>query len=189
MVEAAPMNRIIASEGIHLPATDNVRLTLAAPAARFILRGGPDAASKAGAAFGLALPHRLAAVEAAGRAALWLGPDEWLLLAPADDAGVIAADLAAALRETPHSLVDVSHRQIGFMIEGPGASRVLSAGCPLDLRPHAFPAGMAVRTLFAKAEIILWRQDANRFHLEVWRSFAPYLTQHLEEASIAAQSL
>ena len=53
----------------------------------------------------------------------------------------------------------------------------------LDLDPAAFPVGMATRTLFTKAEIVLWRQGADTFHVEVWRSFAPYLHGLLAEAA------
>ena len=43
-----------------------------------------------------------------------------------------------------------------------------------------FPVGMATRTLFEKAEIVLWRIAPDSFHLEVWRSFAPYVWDLLD---------
>ncbi len=55
-----------------------------APASRFVLQGGPAARAAAGAVFGVPLsemPCRANSRE--DRAALWLGPDEYLLLAPA----------------------------------------------------------------------------------------------------------
>ena len=142
--------------------------------ARLALRGDPAAL---GAAFGLALPTQpCRAAEAGGRTALWLGPDEWLLLAPPGTLDV--APVAGG------AVVDVSHRQIGLQLEGPGAADALSAGCPLDLHPSAFPPGMCTRTVFGKAEIVLWRQGADRFHIEVWRSFAGYVTGLLEQAGL-----
>lgn len=86
--------------------------------------------------------------------------------------------LSAEFGEIPHSLVDISHRQTGIAVSGTAAG-MLNAGCPLDLDLAAFPAGMCTRTLFMKAEIVLWRTDAERFHLEVWRSFAPYVWEML----------
>ena len=143
-------------------------------AARLALRG--DAAAL-GAAFGLALPTEpCRAAQADGRSALWLGPDEWLLLAPV---GTLDAD-------TPvpgASVVDIGHRQVGLALDGPGAAEALAAGCPLDLHPRAFPVGMCTRTVFGKAEIVLWRQDAERFHVEVWRSFAAYVQGLIERAA------
>ena len=50
----------------------------------------------------------------------------------------------------------------------------------------AFPIGMATRTMFDKAEIVLWRRAATTFHVEVWRSFAPYLAGSLAEAARGA---
>ncbi|MFX8747406.1 sarcosine oxidase subunit gamma family protein, partial [Acinetobacter baumannii] len=80
----------------------------------------------------------------------------------AEDGAVDAIEAAFAdrLGQEPHSLVDVSHRNTAIQIAGPAAADVLNAGCPLDLRLDAFPVGMCTRTLFAKAEIVLWRTDA-----------------------------
>ena len=116
-------------------------------------------------------------------AALWLGPDEQLVLAPVADAEAVATQLRAALGALPHSLVDVSHRQIAIEISGPTAQTLLSAGCPLDLHISSFPLGMCTRTILGKADIVLWRTGAASFHVEVWRSFADYVTRFLAEAS------
>ena len=93
------------------------------------------------------------------------------------------------LEGTAHSLVDVSHRQIGLIASGPATARVLNAGCPLDLDPRAFPVGFATRTLFDKIEIVLWRRAETTFHVEVWRSFAPYLAASFAEAARGAPEL
>ncbi|MBV1705422.1 MAG: sarcosine oxidase subunit gamma, partial [Hyphomicrobiales bacterium] len=53
-------------------------------------------------------------------------------------------------------------------------------GVALDLSADAFPVGACTRTVFEKAEIVLWRTDPGRFHVEVWRSFAPYLVELLD---------
>ncbi len=93
------------------------------------------------------------------------------------------AALAAALRDLPHSLVDVSHRQGALGVGGPLAVTLLAAGCPLDLDVSAFPPGMCTRTMLAKAEVVLWRTGAESFRLEVWRSFLDYVTAFLAEAA------
>ena len=94
--------------------------------------------------------------------------------------------LESVLEGTAHSLVDVSHRQIGLIASGPAAARVLNAGCPLDLDLKAFPVGFATRTLFDKVEIVLWRRAETNFHIEIWRSFASYLAGSLAEAARGA---
>lgn len=159
-------------------------LRLLPPAARHILRGAPAVLDGAGQGLGLSLsmPACRASVDAT-RAALWLGPDERLLLGEESSATETADRLRQVLQQQPHSLVDVSHRQVAFAIAGRQAATVLAAGCPLDLDPVAFPAGMCTRTVLAKAEIVLWRRAVDSFHLQVWRSFAAYVSGVIAEAA------
>lgn len=153
-------------------------------ASRWSLRGGPDAVAAASTAIGIALPTTACrAVTNGERSALWLGPDEHLLIAPEGAHDAVAATLAAGLAGIPHSLVDVSHRQVAFEIQGAHAAWLLNGGCPLDLDPNAFPVGMCTRTLYMKAEITLWRTASDRFRVEVWRSFADYVVGLLDEAA------
>jgi sarcosine oxidase, subunit gamma len=140
-----------------------------------------------GMVFGAEPPSELGpAGEGKGRAALWLGPDEWLLIADGADVPAISDVLESVLEGTAHSLVDVSRRQIGLIGSGPAAARVLNAGCPLDLDLKAFPVGFATRAVFDKVEIVLWRRAETTFHIEIWRSFAPYLAASLAEAARGA---
>jgi sarcosine oxidase, subunit gamma len=152
------------------------------PARRFVLRG--DSAARAAAERALGVPVSALACRAGSagaRAALWLGPDEWLLLAPAGDVAAEEA-LWQGLAGLAHSLVDVSHRQIGLAVTGAQAAVLLNTGCPLDL-DAAFPVGMCTRTMLSKAEVVLWRTAEQEFRLEVWRSFASYVTEYLAEAA------
>jgi sarcosine oxidase subunit gamma len=114
---------------------------------------------------------------------LWLGPDEHLLLAPDGATSSLQTAIAAALGSQAHSLVDVSHRQVGFKVHGPHATWLLESQCPLPLNLRDFPAGMCTRTLFGKAEIVLWRQATDVYRLEVWRSFSLYVVQMLHEVA------
>lgn len=153
-------------------------------AARWILRGGPTVRLAAEGGLGVAPPAAACRAAVKGDvAALWLGPDEWLLIAAEHTAQEKAAALRAALAGLPHSLVDVSHRQVALELKGPDAPLLLAAGCPLDLEASAFPVGMCTRTMLAKAEIVLWRTGADAFRIEVWRSFAAYVAAFLGEAS------
>jgi sarcosine oxidase, subunit gamma len=174
-------------QGLALPSGPRFALSEAPPAARFILRGPEAVRVACGMVFGAEPPSRLGlAGEGDKRAALWLGPDEWLLLADSEDAAAVSDVLESVLEGTAYSLVDVSHRQIGLIASGAAAARVLNAGCPLDLSLQAFPVGFATRTLFDKAEIVLWRRAEGAFHVEVWRSFAPWLAASLAEAARGA---
>ena len=155
-----------------------------APAARFILQGERPTREAAGRAFGLALPEEACRANSDGeRAALWLGPDEQLLLAPTGEAGRVQAELVAALQGLGHSLVEVSQRQAALAVTGPLARDLIASGCPLDLDPESFPVDMCARTLFAKAEVVLWRRSVEEYHLEVARSFADYVLDWMREVN------
>lgn len=164
-------------------ARSGVELSLLPPRARFVLRCRPDSVAAAGQAFGVTLPREACrTVVCASRAALWLGPDEWLLLAAPDDAVAIMQQLAGALAGAPHALVDVSHRGAAIAVKGAQAATLINHGCALDLAHAAFPVGACTRTLLEKAEIVLWRTEEHTYHVEIERSFAPYVWLVLIEA-------
>ena len=164
-------------------ARNGAALRLLPAAAQFVFRGPGETALLAGQAFGVALPNQACRAARAGdRAALWLGPDEWLLISPPDPAVQVETIIAGALGDTPYSIVGVGHRNFALQIEGPRAARVLNAGCPLNLDLEAFPDGMCTRTVLAKAQVVLWRTGPETFYIGVWRSFAPYVWDYLVEA-------
>lgn len=149
-------------------------ITWAPDLARLSLRGDTVAL---GVAFGIELPARPGATAVArGRTALWLGPDEWLLLAP-------LSSLDPRINVGAGAVVDIGHRQVGLILEGPDAADALVTGCPLDLHPTVFTPGTCTRTVFGKAEVVLWRTAAHRFHVEVARSFAAYVHARLTGAA------
>jgi sarcosine oxidase subunit gamma len=180
-------------DGPELPSAEGIAsVSEAGTVGRLVLRVGPQGAEALGRALGPALAGRLNwATQGDGCTALRLGPDEWLLLAEADSDPWLAARIADAAKGVAVSLVDVSHRHAGIVLTGPACEVVLATGCPLALDIASFPVGRATRTVLAKAEVVLWRRDADRFQLEVARSFAPYVVALLgvaieDEAAIAA---
>jgi sarcosine oxidase subunit gamma len=158
------------------------------PAVRLAFNGDATAQRAALAVWGTPFPEDACRSNVhSTHASLWLGPDEYLMLdfAREPDAGALLAALENALAHVPHALVDVSHRQFALEVSGPFATTILSGACPLDLDMAAFPVGMCTRTVFAKADIVLWRRGSDTFHIEVWRSFSGYVTGVLQE--IAAE--
>jgi sarcosine oxidase, subunit gamma len=150
-------------------AEHGVTITPGAPLARFALRGRDPAALAR--LIGRPVPARIG--EIAGEVAC-LGPDEWLLRCAA---GTSVPDGAGQ----PLSVVEISERQVAFVLEGPRAAEVLMAGCPRDLDKLA--VGEARRTVFEGVEIIVLRTAEHRFEVEVWRSFAPWLELALTKAA------
>jgi sarcosine oxidase subunit gamma len=153
------------------------------PAVRLVLHAKTAGRAAAAPAWGVGFSELACRAETGnGRATLWMGPDEFLLIAADAGSGeAVIGKLEQALAGQPHALVDVSHRQFALEVRGPKAEVILSAGCPLDLGLAAFPVGMCTRTLFAKADVLLWRTGENTFHMEVWRSFQGYVSGLLGE--------
>jgi len=127
---------------------------------RYVFRVKPGDVTAVKKLTGLKFPRKIGQTAIAqAQIEACLGPDEWLWLAPP-------------------AAVDISHRNVGFEISGPASERLLSAGCPLDLSSQSFPKGRACRTVFESVSIVLIRTGDNSFHLECWRSFAPYLRDY-----------
>ncbi len=166
---------------LHLP--DGTTISEPPASRAFSFRGDAAAANAVEAALGLSLPtSSCRAVESPGRAALWLGPDEWMIVTERDAANIDSA-LRAGLAPHAHSLVEVSDRDLVFDVSGLSAALLLNAGVPLDLHDGAFPPGMCVRTLLGKCGVLLWRRAPQTFRLCVARSFAPYAITFLAQAA------
>ena len=161
----------------HRPA--DVTVAVLPPTTRIAFRIADPAATET-ALGGLALPTKVGARSAeGGRTALCLGPDEWLIEAPEADSAALRAALAAIT--TPHSAVEVSDREITYALEGPAVLDLLATGAPRDLA--RMPVGTGARTVFDTAQVVLTREAEDRFHLTVWRSFAPHVTALLDLAT------
>jgi sarcosine oxidase, subunit gamma len=177
---AAPsVERRPALAGQELSVT-GVTLAVLQPAQRISLRA-PDASVAAlSKALGVELPRKPKTSAAkAGRTALWLGPDEWLVI---DEVG---KDPLADCAEVTvlHSAVGISHRNVAISVIGPAAAATINSGCPQDLSLDVFPVGAASRTILGKAEIVLLRTAADAFRVECWRSFSDYVFTFLSEAA------
>ncbi len=179
------ITRRSAFEGLHpIQVEGSVTVAPTPYATRFSFRGDAKAASACSKGFGVLLPNDLLKAESdQGRTAISLGPDEWLLIAPDGEVESLEAAIAKALGDQHQSLVDISHRNTAFTVSGLKAETLLASGCLLDLHISAFPVGMATRTIYSKADIILWRTAPDTFHVELWRSFVPFVWGLLEEAA------
>jgi sarcosine oxidase subunit gamma len=138
---------------------------------------------------GFALPTK-ALTSASHRevTALWMSPDEWLIVTPGNGPGM-ESTLRQAFGDQHVSLADVGDNYTVVEVSGAKARDVLAKGCPLDLHPREWPAGKVGGSLVSKANVVIHRSDdgddeANpRFDLYVRRSFAEYLWLWLEDAA------
>lgn len=154
------------------------RVSISAAQARFSLRARGDVAPL-NAALGLSLPERIGARAASGGIeVLCLGPDEWTVVAPIDEIDRLIAACAGVYAGHPHSLVDISGREVTLLIEGPQAAELLTLGCARDIDTIAVGEGR--RTMFDGVTVVLWRDAEHRFRMDVWNSFASHLGHLLE---------
>ncbi len=145
-----------------------------------ILRGGgTDFHACVSGILGAGLPET---PNTAAGGALWLGPDEWLLVS--DES--MAAPLEEALDGRHCAIVDVSEARAVLELSGPGAADVLASGCRLDL--EALPPGSCAQTALARAHVLMEPREGGVWRLYVGRSYAAYARAWLDDA-IALQAI
>ena len=137
-------------------------------------------------ALGLSLPVEPNTVSNGdGKQALWLGPDEWLIVTPPDEQDAVADALVEALSGVFSSVTDITGGQTLITLSGEHSRDVLAKGCALDLHPRAFGEGQCAQTLVAGVgATLLWAGPEPSFDLIVRRSFAEYLALWLHDAAL-----
>lgn len=147
---------------------------------------GP-AADAVGLALDLHLPLEPNTVVRAGElTALWLGPDEWLLVGPPGSERDLESRIREAGGDEPVSVTDVSAQRTTLLVAGPHARDLLAHGCSLDLHPRSFGAGRCAQTNLGRTQVILVARDEPRagFWVLVRSSFAGHLADWLLDAAV-----
>jgi sarcosine oxidase subunit gamma len=163
----------------QLAASGAAELTLLPSPKRFSLRARAANAKALSKAVGAPLPEKIGRRSQQGSTeVLCLGPDEWTILASEADADALIDACAKVYAKAPHSLTDISDRDISVRISGPKAAELLTVGCPRDIDRIA--EGEARRTVIDGASAVLWRDGAQEFRLDLWRSFAPHIIDLLQ---------
>ncbi|MFK4640904.1 sarcosine oxidase subunit gamma [Paenarthrobacter histidinolovorans] len=117
---------------------------------------------------------------------LWLGPTEFMVVAPeeAHDSlgGSLVGDLTTALGNDAGQVVDLSANRTTFELSGSHARAVLEKTCSLDLHPRVFKAGTAVSTELAHIPVMLWKTSEDSYRIFPRASFADFLGRWLLDA-------
>lgn len=167
---------------------DGVRIELAPPRSLVNLRGAATSEFVRGVEEATGFAPSLEPNRWTGdvnRAAIWLGPDEWLLLAPDGEAQSIEKAIRGEWSDEPWlSIVDVSHSYTAFLLSGFCARELLARGCSLDVHPLAFGRGACAQALLAKTRVLIRVLD-DEGEIELWvrNSFARYAARWLLEGS------
>ncbi len=133
------------------------------------------------------LPPKSGDVRGTGETAvLWLGPEEFLVVAPTEVHDSLGGDLIqrllAALADGQGQIVDVSSNRTTFELSGPRSRAVLEKGCSLDLHPSVFQTGTAQSTEIGHIPTVLWKTGDETFRLFPRASFADFLGRWLLDA-------
>jgi sarcosine oxidase subunit gamma len=114
---------------------------------------------------------------------LWLGPSEFLVVAPEEAHDSLGGDLISALQaalgDSPGQVVDLSANRTTFELSGPRARAVLEKGCALDLHPRSFKPGTALTTEVGNIPVTLLKTGDESFRLFPRASFAEFLGRWL----------
>jgi sarcosine oxidase subunit gamma len=132
-------------------------------------------------ALGVALPVDPGSTRGADNLdVLWMGPDEWLVVAE-EGALPPAARLEAAAGPDA-TVVDVSGQRAIVALGGDAARELLAKGCALDLHPRTFAPGACASTLIARTQATLLARE-EEYWILVRASFAAYLAEWLLDAA------
>ena len=131
----------------------------------------------------LALPGALRAHVDTERTALWLGPDQWLLVSERVAACELVRRCSSALEGRLHLAVDASAATQRIGVGGAASRALLSMGCGLDWGSvDSTPVGYATRTRFAGIGVVVHVATAERIDLYCDRSQRDHLDRWLRRS-------
>ncbi|MFF4400616.1 sarcosine oxidase subunit gamma [Streptomyces sp. NPDC001480] len=148
------------------------------------LEPGSAAASAVESCLGVTLPGPVRAELSGDVKVLWMGPDEWLLVAPDGERDDLLARLRSAVGDEFATVTDVSAQRTTLALSGHLVREVLAQGCAIDLDPRVTPVGSCPTTLLAQAPVtlVVRGEAASGVWLLVRSSFASYLAAWLVDA-------
>jgi sarcosine oxidase subunit gamma len=121
----------------------------------------------------------------ADRRAVWLGPDEWLIVGPDGQQNALEPALRGGLNGAFGSVVDVSANRALLEIRGTKARELLAHGVSIDLDARSLGSDRCAQTLLAKAQVIVERREESAFVVYVRTSFAAYVATWLLDAGLS----
>lgn len=143
------------------------------------LRVRMPSASEAVHRFGL--PDTFGTQTVGSAVALWLGPDQWLLVSDSASPTELAADASSMLATLPHHTVDASSALACVRLQGTRVRDLLAMGSALDW--SQVQASQCRRTRFARIAVLAHPTAPDTFDLYFDRSYRSYLESWLAHAS------
>jgi sarcosine oxidase subunit gamma len=161
-----------------LTIAENPALALASLAARQGQAQAVEKAMKDALSLDLSGPGK--ATGAADHAAIWMGPEQWMVAAPQDQHELLAAELKAIVGGAG-SVTEQTDGWCCFDVTGPGLADLFERLSPAPLRQMA--PGDAIRTTLEHLGVFLWVQDESQVTVLAPRSSAGSLHHALTAAA------
>lgn len=118
---------------------------------------------------------------------LWLGPGQWLIVAPQRVGEVLLDDMRRSMAQISATLTDVTHSRVVFRIAGRSCRSLLAKGCPLDLHEDEFRADDCAVSTLAGTSFLLHacstEEGHDQFDMYVGRSFGRFVWEWLTDAA------
>lgn len=160
-----------------------VEMELLDSAARFNLRVSVKHIEGIAQCIGSKIPLTIGQCETSENGqVICLGPDEWLLLTSEENGRNWAKSCSSLSAKVPHSITDISDREVTIGLKGTAVIELLSVGCPIDL--EKMKDNVSRRSVFDGVQIVLHRCAFDHFRVDVWRSFLPHVWSLLNLANL-----
>ncbi|MCL5777338.1 sarcosine oxidase subunit gamma [Limibaculum sp. FT325] len=169
-----------------------IRIREAGLTGMIALRGdlaSPAMAEAVRAVTGAPVPAPLRVESGAEGRAVWMSPDELLLITAIGRAPEALAAAEAALSGQHAMALDLSDARVVFRLSGATVPEVLAKGSPVDLREAAFPVSTARRTHLGGIAVGIWRLEAEEWEVVCFRSLAHHLADWLAQASASGSEV
>ena len=188
MAEVAANWSQFGDQGRDLPITRaGTTIAIAETLVSFVLQGtcSDNGYYKAAEeALGLVLPKDVGEVARSETCrAFWLGPDMWLLLAPAAEAVETSQKLAVLTAPFLHaSFVETTETRAWLRLQGPFARQTLMKLTERDLRDSAFPVGACIGLLLGPLHALMERVDEDTYLIAGPTSSAEFLAAMIRDS-------
>ena len=118
------------------------------------------------------------------RHAVWLGPDEFIIICEAGKDEELASAIHASFGSRHATVTNITDALAAFHLKGAAVRQVLAKGCALDLHHNSFIPGDAAQTLISHAAVTIMSLATDEFIVICRTSFASYIHDWLLDAAL-----
>ena len=118
------------------------------------------------------------------RHAVWLGPDEFMIICEAGKDEELASAIHTSFGSLHAAVTNITDALAAFHLKGAAVRQVLAKGCALDLHQNSFTSDDAAQTLLSHAAVTIMALADDEFIVICRTSFASYLHDWLLDAAL-----